>query len=279
MAPYVNVSTHKDYDETILPLVEVTLNHVQDKLTGDAVNIWVIWAMAQRVHRPIKIRTCVRKAMDYYQRALFGCTPGFGQMLLRNCLGKVHQEIITCWNFRDDEKILSSDEFKQLMLYLVQDVHESQNQTESQPTLSTAANTISTSMGLATTVAGAGPAALPVAILGLTGFLFSWLSNTVQHNKPEVQRYLMTYTVDLINVLDTLSDFTTAHRLSGRPTWDALQEAFQEYGCSHPCPCQENHSRICEKFQQAQQNLDSHIFHRTLCELVGVKWPPKTNEA
>jgi len=38
-------------------------------------------------------------------------------------------------------------------------------------------------MGLATTVAGAGPAALPVAILGLTGYLFSWLSNTVQHNK------------------------------------------------------------------------------------------------
>jgi len=75
MAPYVNVSSmilirylvgvdlplaHKDYDEMILPLVEVTLNHVQDKLTGDAVNIWVIWAMAQRVHRPIKIRTCVR---------------------------------------------------------------------------------------------------------------------------------------------------------------------------------------------------------------------------
>jgi len=86
----------------------------------------------------------------------------------------------------------------------------------------------------------------------------------------------MTYTVDLINVLDTLSNFTTAHKLSGRPTWETLQEAFQEYGCSHPCPCQENHSRVREKFQQAQQNLDYHIFHRTLCELVGVEWPPKT---
>ena len=67
-------------------------------------------------------------------------------MLLGDCLGRVHQDIITCWNFRDEEKArislwcsepysnhifrktLSSNEFKQLMQYLVQDVQESQNQ-------------------------------------------------------------------------------------------------------------------------------------------------------
>jgi len=48
------------YDETILSLVDITLDHVQDKLKGDAVNTWVLWAMAQRVNRRIKLRTCVR---------------------------------------------------------------------------------------------------------------------------------------------------------------------------------------------------------------------------
>lgn len=39
-----------------------------------------------------------------YRNALAGSVPGVGQMLLRDCLAKVHQDIITCWNFRDEDK-------------------------------------------------------------------------------------------------------------------------------------------------------------------------------
>jgi hypothetical protein len=41
-----------------------------------------------------------------YRNALAGSVPGHGvgQMLLRDCLAKVHQDIITCWNFRDEDK-------------------------------------------------------------------------------------------------------------------------------------------------------------------------------
>jgi len=81
----------------------------------------------------------------------------------------------------------------------------------------------------------------------------------------------MTYAVDLIKVLESLSDFTMTPKLSGKPTWDTLQEAFQAYGSSPPC--QENHRLIREKFEL---KLDSHIFHRTLCELVGAEWTPET---
>lgn len=68
-------------------------------------------------------------------------------MGLRDCLAKVHQDIVTSWNFRDEEnvsllgplwcneeyltvpwQILSSEEFRQLMQYIVQGVQESQNQ-------------------------------------------------------------------------------------------------------------------------------------------------------
>ena len=81
----------------------------------------------------------------------------------------------------------------------------------------------------------------------------------------------MTYTVDLIKVLESLADFTMAPKLLGKPTWDTLREAFQAYDSSPPC--QENHRRIRET---TQHKLDSHIFHRTLCELVGVEWRPET---
>ena len=40
-----------------------------------------------------------------YRRTLFCSAPGSGGILLRDCVGKVHQEIITCWNFRDEEKV------------------------------------------------------------------------------------------------------------------------------------------------------------------------------
>jgi len=85
----------------------------------------------------------------------------------------------------------------------------------------------------------------------------------------------MTYTVDLIKVLESLSEFTATPKLSGKPTWDTVQEAFQAYGSSSLC--QKNHGRIQEIFQQNRQSLDSHIFHRKLCGLVGVDWTPETN--
>ena len=66
-------------------------------------------------------------------------------MSLYDFLAEIHQNIITRWNFRDEEgvriswqfnekrphnashQILGSDGFKQLMRYLVEDVQESQD--------------------------------------------------------------------------------------------------------------------------------------------------------
>jgi hypothetical protein len=46
------------YNDTILSLVQVTCEHVRDKLKGDAVNTWIMWVTAQRVDLPLKVRTC-----------------------------------------------------------------------------------------------------------------------------------------------------------------------------------------------------------------------------
>ena len=74
-----------------------------------------------------------------YRRSLTGSVPGFGQILLRTCLAEVHKDIIKCWNFKGEVnyllfmlrsldlcphcQVLNSNEFSQLMLHLVQDVH------------------------------------------------------------------------------------------------------------------------------------------------------------
>jgi len=100
-----------------------------------------MWAIAQRADLPVKIEACVAyvrlnpirvilviyaaflftskgigcmsqiaflcQSSDHasdYRNALAGSVPGVGQMLLRDCLAKVHQDIITCWNFRDEDK-------------------------------------------------------------------------------------------------------------------------------------------------------------------------------
>jgi glycerol-3-phosphate responsive antiterminator len=37
-----------------------------------------------------------------------GSIPGLGPMLLRECLKKIHRDIITCWNFRDEMEVRSA---------------------------------------------------------------------------------------------------------------------------------------------------------------------------
>jgi len=130
--------------------------------------------------------------MSYYRRVLSGSVPGFGQMLLRTCLVKVHEDIIKCWNFKGE--VLNTDEFKQLMLHLVQDV-QAKPDVSSTPTI----NIISQFVSLVT--AASAPIAPPVAILGLTYIFLQWLSTTVLENLPDVQHLLIAYTVDLISVL------------------------------------------------------------------------------
>jgi hypothetical protein len=40
-----------------------------------------------------------------YGRSLVGDMPGVESVKLRDCLAEAHQDIITCWNFRDEEKV------------------------------------------------------------------------------------------------------------------------------------------------------------------------------
>jgi hypothetical protein len=48
-------------------------------------------------------------------------------------------------------------------------------------------------------------------------------------SRPDVQRLLITYAVDLILVMESLFRFTLKPGLSGTTSWEVLKEAFEAY--------------------------------------------------
>jgi len=220
MPTLINVSVREGYNKDIPKLVDMTRNIVEERLKGDA---WIMWAIAQKASVPLKIEACVSKGMNYYWRALSGSIPVAGKPLLRECLLKVHRDIITCWNMHDAESMLNSDEFKHLMLYVVQDM-----QRECRTNISPIEpGKISDFVTLCTAASAA--IAPPVAILGLTYLFVSWISNAILENTPEVGRVLIAYTVDLILVLEELFKIVLQPKAAGTASWNDLREAFEAY--------------------------------------------------
>ncbi|KAH9022713.1 hypothetical protein EDB84DRAFT_490480 [Lactarius hengduanensis] len=219
MPRYARVSVRPGHQEDVSSLVKVTRDIVKERVKGDP---WVLWAIAQRV-LPVKIDACVTKGISYYRRTLLDsqlAAPESGPMLLRDCIGEVHKDIIACWDFKGE--VLNSPEFRQLMLCLVQDAH-------TRPNVSILPDdTISRFVKLAT--ATSAPVVPPVAILGLSYTFVEWLSTTLLENVPPVQRLLIAYIVDLVGVLREL---TLRPDLTLTTTWKELQVAFEAYERSY----------------------------------------------
>lgn len=116
--------------------------------------------------------------------------------------------------------------------------------------------------------AASAPIAPPVAILGLTYVFVHWLSTAYLDNvyvslpicvtcqyllmmaRPEVQRLLIAYTVDLISVLRELFDITLKPDLVLTTTWTELQDAFEAYERSSSC--RRIHDSICSTTPQGE---------------------------
>ncbi|KAI9463259.1 hypothetical protein BJY52DRAFT_74397 [Lactarius psammicola] len=259
MPRYATVSVRPGHKEDVSSLVKVTRDIVKERVKGDA---WMLWAIAQRASLPVKIDACVTKGISYYRRALTasGGTLELGQLLLRDCLRKVHEDIITCWNFKGE--ILNSPEFQQLMLRLVQDVY-------TQPNVSILPNVDVISQFVTLVTAASAPIAPPVAILGLTYLFVQWLSTTVLENVPSVQRLLIAYTVDLISVLRELFDITLRPELALTTTWTELQEAFETYERSFSR--QRIHNSISSETPRGEQMLTADGISRKVRELLQVQ--------
>jgi len=90
MPTYAKVSVRKGYEKIVSSLVEITGDVAKVRVEGYA---WVLWA---RASVPIKIKACITKGISYYTHALACSLPVVGRWILRDCLQKVHKDIITC---------------------------------------------------------------------------------------------------------------------------------------------------------------------------------------
>ncbi|KAJ7656143.1 hypothetical protein DFH06DRAFT_1200202 [Mycena polygramma] len=221
MPPYINVAAprKKRAGVNIPELVDTTRRTVEKHLQ----DVWIMWATAQRVNVPLKLEASIDKGMSYFWRALSGTIPGAGNILLRDCLFKVHRDIIACWNFRDANMVLNGEEFKHLMISIVQEMQD-EGHTKSSPLDIEKINDFIT---LCTAASAA--VAPPVAILGLTYLFVSWMLKCPLENVPTVQRVFIAYTADLILVLEQLFNITLQFKLMGTVSWDELRDAFEAY--------------------------------------------------
>ncbi|KAJ7753673.1 hypothetical protein DFH07DRAFT_823986 [Mycena maculata] len=223
MPNYMNVSVTANYTGNISPLVEMTRELVEKHQRSEEADLWVVWATAQQVDLPLKMEACVGKGMNYYWRALSGALPLAGNALLRDALVRVHEDIIACWNFKDAKAVLTSDEFKHLMVYVVQDMKDGHPKS-SLPEI----DKINQFVSLCT--AATASFAPPAAILGLTFLFVKWLSDAALENASEVHRVLLAYIMDLILVMEELFKIALQPKVFGRISWTELEEAFEAYG-------------------------------------------------
>jgi len=175
------------------------------------------------------------------------------QWILRDCLKKVHNDIITCWNFKDEGKVLKSPEFQELMFCLVDGV-QTQPSAKS-PNVDEAFKYVTLTAFASASLAG-GPAAASASVAALPA---EWLTITLEKNLSEAGRMLVTYIVDLVKVLIELFGITLRADLALTTRREELHQAFEAYKTSPSC--QSIHKSIRSKKRWIGDDVGTEISH------------------
>ncbi|KAF8257547.1 hypothetical protein EI94DRAFT_1757749 [Lactarius quietus] len=241
---YAKVSVRKGYEKYVSSLAETTGDICKERVKGDA---WVMWSMAQRANLPVKIEACIAKGVSQYIQGLqvASSLPFFGQWILRDCLEKVHKDIITCWNFKDEGEVLISREFQDWMIRLV-DAVKTELSAPDPPNIDEASKFVALA-------SNASKSFVPVvAGLGVAALSARWLSITLGQNFSEARRLLIAYIVDLVKVLMELFNITLRVDLAFKTSWKELHGAFESYQSTRSC--QEIHESIRSKKRSTVDN-------------------------
>ncbi|KAG2072217.1 hypothetical protein BDR04DRAFT_414029 [Suillus decipiens] len=208
--PHAKISTHRDYKETLTRLIQITESCVSQHSTLEAA---VMTSIAQRVHPGLKIKASidVRVGKRRYWKALASSST-FKNHKTWDCLHVLHTDIVDVWNFRDPHHYLHSQEFKKLMLNMIDEL-------EAEPTAHpTRTITIGLSMvaAIATIVSAlSGPAAPIVVPIAAGAVLAKWVYDVYQISHT-VLRCFMSYIVHLTLVMQTLYLVSESQELTRR---------------------------------------------------------------
>ncbi|KAG2072248.1 hypothetical protein BDR04DRAFT_1096827 [Suillus decipiens] len=206
--PHAKISTHKDYKETVTNLIQITENCVGLHSTPEAA---VMTSVAQRVHPGLKIKASIEVGKKKYWKAL-GSSTTFKNRKTWDCLYVLHTDIVNVWNFYDPHHYLRSQEFREMMVNMVDklEVGPTPNPTD----------TISIGLSMVGTIAGivsalAGPAAPIVVPIAAGAVLAVWAYDIYQTSHAVLQRF-MSYIVHLTLVLQTLYLVSESQELTRR---------------------------------------------------------------
>ncbi|KNZ71971.1 hypothetical protein J132_05247 [Termitomyces sp. J132] len=113
---YVAVSTNQKFLgflQTLEELTEVTRKCLHTEET------FIPWAVAQRIDPKQKVQTSIDELTIFaeYWKNLAKSTVFKGHVL-KDCLWRIHMDIVKVWNFRDPEGLLAGKEFHMEMLKL-----------------------------------------------------------------------------------------------------------------------------------------------------------------
>ncbi|KAG1812277.1 hypothetical protein EV424DRAFT_1646164 [Suillus variegatus] len=206
--PHATISTKEDYEETLAHLIQITENCVGQHSMPEAA---VMLSIAQRVDPGLKINASIEVGKQKYWKALTSC-PAFQNRRMWDCLYVLHTDIANVWNFCDPHHYLYSQEFRELMMNMV-------DQLEVGPT---ANPTETTAFGLSMvgSIAGivsalAGPAAPIVVPIAASAVFSVWPYDVYQISHAVLERF-MAYIIHLTFVLQTLDLMSGSWQITRR---------------------------------------------------------------
>ncbi|KAI5993255.1 hypothetical protein EDD15DRAFT_2439407 [Pisolithus albus] len=209
---HVAVSSKPDRQRGLDELTKLTYESVTESFTSKSNMVSPVpfaAAGAQRVEPGVKIQSSINvgkqsesmhkvmvlytHSLREYWRALASST-NFRGFTMLDCLGVIHTDIISVWNFYDPSEYLSSEEFRNLMVNMVAKVDA--------PTNSPASTNLTRSGTFS------GPFPLMTAAIVILPFvaglaLVRWVNESYQRLQNVHQKF-MAYIVDLTHVLDIL---------------------------------------------------------------------------
>ncbi|KIK56264.1 hypothetical protein GYMLUDRAFT_263753 [Collybiopsis luxurians FD-317 M1] len=186
---YVKVSNSERYRNTLIHLVDETRNRLDDRM-------WILWALAQRASVDEKIDACIAVGKRKYWRGL-AASLHFPGRNLKECLHRIHDDIIDVWNFSDPKAFLKSHEFKVLMSHMVKDLDDRGPIQRRSGVIASATGTIG---AVTSIIPGAVVFAIPAAV-GVA--VAQWLFFAYQE-APAILQLMMGYICDLTTLLQCL---------------------------------------------------------------------------
>ncbi|KAI6160125.1 hypothetical protein EDD17DRAFT_1835550 [Pisolithus thermaeus] len=199
-------------------LIGITQEKVSKKFSSPENTLSAVYlaaAGAQRMLPTLKIELSMEVGRQRYWRAL-ASSANFQSYTMLNCLGVIHTDIVSVWNFYDPDDHLNSKEFRNLMMSMVGRLDASRGVT-ADPVLIVPFRNPVPLLTLA-------PVILPYAACVI---LVTWVHETYQRLQ-KVLRKFMAYIVDLTHVLEILF-LHTADARGKKLTRRAIKLAFRAY--------------------------------------------------